>query len=186
MNSFKAHIQDRTWQYWLILIGLVLVSGGCWIGLNQEASQDMDVTNAETAPIVGSLAPEISLNTLSGEKVNLSDFRGKPVLVNFWATWCGPCRIEMPEFQATHQEYGADFVILAINATAQDNGDIDGFVEEMGLTFPILLDEAGDVMDAYQIFGLPTSIFIDREGVIHTIHRGLVNQALIEAMLSDL
>ena len=134
------------------------------------------------APMEGFLAPDFELITLNGETLSLSDFRGKVVLVNFWASWCPPCRSEMPAMQEIYQQYGPDdFVILAVNNTQADNlADIQNFVDERGLTFPILLDNTGQVSAAYQVRSLPTSFFIDREGIIREV---VIGSPMAEALL---
>ena len=120
------------------------------------------------APREDFLAPTFELATIAGEPVSISDLRGQPVILNFWASWCPPCRAEMPAFQQAWQEYGdSDLMILAVNATHQDSlPDIERFIELNGLTFPILLDTNGAVSAIYQIRSLPTTILINREGRI--------------------
>ncbi|MBE7550442.1 MAG: TlpA family protein disulfide reductase [Anaerolineales bacterium] len=177
--------------FWLALIGLVIVLGGLWIAyssslLSSLASQGENVT-LEPAPVVGHPAPDFALPTLEGETVRLSDFKGKPVLVNFWATWCGPCRSEFPDFQKAAVDNAGDLVIIGINNTTTDQKDqIPAFLEEFGVTFPIVLDESGDTAKAYNILGLPTSIFIDRNGNVNEIFTGPINKAYIEAKLSEM
>ena len=145
-------------------------------------------SGAPDAPVglqVGQRAPEFSAPNLDGEPVALSDFRGRPVLINFWATWCGPCREEMPDFQQLYDLRGADeFVVLAVNYLESPE-QIAPFVEELGLSFPVVLDESGAVNDLYgdRIQGYPTSILIDGDGVIVRHFPGLVNAAqLIDAL----
>lgn len=177
--------------FWLALIGLVIVLGGLWIAyssslLSSLASQGENVT-LEPAPVVGHPAPDFALPTLEGETVRLSDFKGKPVLVNFWATWCGPCRSEFPDFQKAAVDNAGDLVIIGINNTTTDQKDqIPAFLEEFGVTFSIVLDESGDTAKAYNILGLPTSIFIDRNGNVNEIFTGPINKAYIEAKLSEM
>ncbi|HHY73343.1 MAG TPA: redoxin domain-containing protein [Bacillus bacterium] len=125
----------------------------------------------------GNLAPDFELVTLTGEKVKLSDYRGKKVLLNFWASWCGPCRAEMPDMQELHEEGRKDFVILAVNATQTEasNESAIKFIKEFGLTFPIAFDEKGTVVKTYQVIALPTSYFIDSEGKINDKHTGTLS-----------
>ncbi|MBT3313029.1 MAG: redoxin domain-containing protein, partial [Anaerolineae bacterium] len=141
------------------------------------------------APQKGFLAPDFTLETLEGESVTLSDLRGKVVLLNFWATWCPPCRAEMPAFQEAYIDYeDKDFVIVAVNATLQDNpNDIRDFITEFGLSFPILLDAEGEANRLYQVQSLPTSFFIDKEGVIsEVVIGGPIAEALIRARIEEL
>lgn len=116
---------------------------------------------------IGNTAPDFELETLSGKRVKLSDYRGQRVMVNFWATWCPPCRAEMPDIQKFHQA-NDDIVILAINLTQTEPGlqQIQDFVDEFGLTFPVLLDVDIQVATAYQIRPIPSSFLIDSNGII--------------------
>lgn len=127
----------------------------------------------------GDRAPDFSLTTLDGEEAQLSDYRGEKVLVNFWATWCPPCRAEMPDLQKVHEE--KDVVILGINLTETktETEDVDPFIEEFGITFPILLDEDSEVSTQYQISPIPTNFLIDSQGIIHNVAYGAVNYDLL-------
>ncbi|MFK8793743.1 peroxiredoxin family protein [Planococcus plakortidis] len=121
----------------------------------------------------GELAPDFELTTLEGEEMRLSDYRGQAVILNFWATWCPPCRAEMPHMQTFYEkQQGNDVEVLAVNLTTEDRGmaEIEKFVEEFDLEFPIPMDIDGDIGALYQAFSIPTSYIIDREGrVLHKI-----------------
>jgi cytochrome c-type biogenesis protein len=138
---------------------------------------------------VGQRAPDFTAQTLNGQTVSLSSYQGQVVLLNFWATWCGPCREEMPDFQAIYDVHGADgFAVLAVNNTPTERhlDDVSGFVDELSLTFPIVLDESGAINDnIYRdvISGYPTSLLIDADGVIVQHFPGLVQGGeLLEAL----
>lgn len=139
-------------------------------------------TNETSAPQAGFPAPDFSLQTPTGETYTLSELKGKAVLVNLWATWCPPCRAEMPAIQNIYDEYkDQGFIVLAINMTTQDNPlNIAPFATEYNLTFPILLDETGEISAAYQLRSLPSSYFIDREGVISEV---VIGGPMAEALL---
>ncbi|MFS0672589.1 peroxiredoxin family protein [Ornithinibacillus sp. 179-J 7C1 HS] len=128
---------------------------------------------------VGNKAPDFQLQTLSGDTVKLSDFRGNRVMINFWATWCPPCRAEMPDMERFHQD--KDVVILAVNLTDTEPSleDIEKFSDEYKLTFPILLDENLDVATLYMIQPIPTTYMVDSNGIIGFRAFGAMNYDLM-------
>jgi peroxiredoxin len=137
----------------------------------------------------GKPAPDFRLKTLDGNEIKLSDLRGKTVLINLWASWCPPCRYEMPGIQAAYEKFNSKgLVVLGINFTAQDNlQDVRDFVTELKLTFPILLDESGDVSAGlYGMRGLPTSYFIDTQGILQRIQVGAMLPEKIEEFLLEI
>lgn len=113
---------------------------------------------------VGNIAPDFTLLNLEGEEVSLSDFRGKHVYLNFWATWCSFCDMEMPDLQRVYEE-NDDIVVLGVNVMEKLN-EVKPYVEENGLTFPVVLDEEGMMGSLYLVRGMPTTYFINKEGVI--------------------
>ncbi|MFM8320672.1 MAG: redoxin domain-containing protein [Chloroflexota bacterium] len=164
----------------LFSIGLLL-AGAAWTWASR--ADPADVTGgAIPAPQTGFLAPEFTLNDLDGQPVELAGLRGKAVLVNVWASWCGPCRAEMPAMQRVYQDYRErGLVILGVNAANQDNPDqARSFIAEQGLTFPILLDERGQVSELYAVRSLPTSFFIDPQGMIQEV---IIGGPMSEALL---
>ena len=179
---------------WAGLVVIILIAVGIWGVFKFSSSADSanrveveNVTGLDPAPKIGHPAPDFRLRTLAGQEVALSDFRGQPVVINFWATWCGPCRVEMPHFQEAYTAYQNEVVVLGVNLTERDNpDDIPGFVEEFGLTFPILFDEQGEVAQLYNAFGQPASVFVDAGGVVHTVFYGPVNKPFIDARISEL
>lgn len=138
---------------------------------------------------VGQLAPNFTLQSLDGTDISLSDYIGRPVLINFWATWCAPCRREMPELVKAYNEHENEgFVILAVDLAHQDDIDaVQAFVEEFEMTFPVLLDETGEVSDElYNLIGLPMSVFINREGRIVHIYVGLMLPDQIDEFVNEI
>lgn len=130
---------------------------------------------AATGLAIGKTAPDFTLQTLDGEQVKLSDFRGQAVFVNFWATWCPPCRAEMPDMQKLYDD--KDIEILAVNMTDSEKSEegVASFVADMQLSFPVLMDTEGDISDAYNVKAYPTSYMIDAEGKISHIAYGAMN-----------
>ena len=132
-------------------------------------------------------AQDFTLTTLQGEQVSLSDYKGKIVILNFWTSWCGPCKEEMPHMQSFSEKH-PDIQMLAVNLTSMDLGldAVKQFVEEYRLTFPILLDEADAVGKAYNILTIPTSYIIDREGRVFKEVIGPMDETMMEELISDL
>ncbi|MDS9473119.1 peroxiredoxin [Sporosarcina pasteurii] len=127
--------------------------------------------DVESGIDVGHHAPDFELKTLTGEVVKLSDYRGKTVMLNFWASWCPPCRVEMPHMETYYQEYKDqdNIEILAVNMTTLERGSqekVPEFVDKHGLTFPILMDEKGEIMDLYKVMVYPTTYIVNPDGVI--------------------
>lgn len=114
---------------------------------------------------VGEQAPPFTARSLDGGTVSLEDFRGRVVVLNFWATWCGPCRVEMPEFERYQARLGDRVAILGVNMQEPPTL-VAPFVRQYALTFPILLDESGAIAAPYRVTGLPTSVILDRAGII--------------------
>ncbi len=141
------------------------------------------------SPREGFSAPDFTLDLLGGGQVQLSGLRGQPVMINLWASWCPPCRAEMPAIEKVYQAYNdRGLVVLAVNTTFQDNeADAAAFVREFGLTFPIPLDRDGSVSKRYQLRGLPSTFFVDRSGIIRSVVvGGPMSEALIQSKVEEL
>lgn len=133
---------------------------------------------------VGAKAPDFELKTLAGDTVKLSDLKGKKVMLNFWATWCPPCKAEMPAMEEFHKEAGDDVVILAVNI--DPHLDVKAFIDENGITFPIPLDEEDKVNETYQVLSIPTTYFIDTKGNIGNKYIGAMNLDAMKQYTKDL
>lgn len=145
--------------------------------------------NIQSIAQIGKPAPDFSLKTIDGKSLKLTDLRGKAVLINLWASWCPPCRDEMPGIQVAYEKYkDKGLVVLGIDFTVQDHVvDVKAFIQEFKLTFPILLDETGDVSAVlYGMRGLPTSYFIDPAGVIQRIQVGAMLPEKIDEYLAEI
>ena len=161
-----------------VILLLMVVSGlfiaSCSTGTNQN-------------PVIGEPAPDFQYQDADGQSVSLSDLQGKPVLINFWATRCSPCRMEMPYLQQVYTEWsGKGLVFLAIN-----NGDsasrVGEFMQSQGFSFPVLLDTRGSITQSYNIVGLPTTFFIDKDGIIQDLKVGAFRSvAEIESRFSKI
>lgn len=158
---------------WLVLAMMVVACAGP----GAEAAQGVNQ---------GNRARDFTLETLEGAELSLQDYRGNVVLVNFWATWCAPCRDEIPDIQATYEAYQDDgFVVLGVNVE-ESRQQVEPFVAALGMTYPVLLDETGQVLKMYRAIGLPMSVILDRDGVIQVRHVGYVTAAQLERYLAQL
>ena len=162
-----------------------MLGGLGWLWLTRARADDTS-QGFITAPQKGFLSPDFSLLTTDGELITLSDLRGQPILLNIWASWCSPCRIEMPAMERTYQENKSKgYLVLAVNATNQDDlNKAIAFIKEKEITFPILLDQKGEISKLFQVRALPTSFFIDRHGIIQeVVVGGPMSEALINILV---
>lgn len=190
MTFFPPDKQVSKWVY-ITFVALVLGTG--WIFLSRAPRANTTDGSPPPSPREGFSAPGFTLELLNdgnpGRDVSLADYRGQVVMINLWATWCPPCREEMPAIEKVYQEYkDKGLVVLAINTTFQDSEtDVRAFVKEYELDFPILLDRTGDVSKRYQLRGLPSTFFIDRKGVIQlVVVGGPMAETLIRSRVENL
>ncbi len=144
-----------------------------------KASENEDVAGGEVGLQKGQKAPDFELQTMEGETVKLSDYRGQKVMINFWATWCPPCRAEMPDMQKFYENEDIEILAVNLTQTESDASDVTEFVDDFGLTFPILMDEKIAVANQYEIKPIPTSYFVDSEGYIQYVALGAMNYDLM-------
>ncbi len=171
-SGSSINIQVRmSFNIWKRLLWAFLILGAGWTFLSRVPVSAQTSSELPASPRIGFQAPDFTLDLLDGSEMTLSDFKGQVVLVNLWASWCPPCRTEMPTIEAAYQAYKErGFLVLGVNTTDQDSEqDAAAFVRQIGVTFPILLDRVGEVSRAYQLRGLPTSFFIDGDGIIRAI-----------------
>lgn len=138
------------------------------------------------APYPQNIAPDFTLNQLNGAPLALSAFKGKPVLINFWATWCPPCRSELPALETAYQKYQDKVAFIAVDVK-EDPTTVAAMVQELGLSFPIVLDSDGQISNGlYEVRGIPTSIFVDANGIVSARHVGPLDETTIENYLAPL
>jgi thiol-disulfide isomerase/thioredoxin len=147
-----------------------------------DPTAEPEVLTAEEDQGEVDYAPDFTLSDLDGNPVSLADYSGTPLLVNFWATWCPPCRAELPLIQQYQDQYAGDFVVLAVDG-AETAEDVRSFVEPQGYTMMFLLDTDYAVAELYQVRGFPTSVFIDADGVIQKVHIGELTEPILIAYL---
>lgn len=133
---------------------------------------------------IGAPLGNFALSDLGGKTVQLSDFSGRPVLINAWATWCPPCQDEMPDLQAYYRAHGQQgLVILAVNA-GESAARAGAFASMLGLTFPVLLDPAESLMDTLHINDFPTTILVGRDGLVKAVHIGRMTPQMLDAEIT--
>ncbi len=128
-------------------------------------------SGGDEAPEVGHMAPSFKLPDLDGHSVSLEDFRGKIVMLDFWATWCGPCRLTMPVLEKLQKEYSKDLVLLAVNL-GEEPESVRSYVKAQNITSTVLLDQDGNVGQAYQSESIPMQVVIDKKGVVRRVTVG--------------
>lgn len=168
-------------RYWVRRIVFLIL-----IGMVGFTIYQMTVGSEPKQPNVGDIAPDFELQTLDGKKMRLSDLKGKVVMLNFWATWCPPCKQEMPVMQEAYQKYkDQGFEIAAVNIGETDVA-VQSFAKTQGLTFPIWLDYNKDITRQYKIGPIPSSFFIDANGIVAKKNEGPVNLAQLSGYIQEL
>ena len=186
MNGFVDILRDS--KRWAGITLVILVVGAGWISISAVPAYST-TGGLIPSPKEGFLAPDFTLETLDGGEITLSELRGQPVILNLWASWCPPCRAEMPALQRVYEanrESGLE--ILAVNMTSQDSqSSAETFVDQNALTFTIPLDRLGLVSNIYQSRALPSTFFVDRQGVIQkVVIGGPMSEVLIESVVEML
>ncbi len=161
------------------LIFLGVVAG--WLLRREAASSAVEASGG----LVGQPAPDFTLQDLDGRTWHLRDLQGRVVVLNMWATWCEPCKVEMPLLQTLAVNHPHDVVILGVNY-GEDPAAVQAFAQKYGLTFPLLLDPERVVVRRYGARGLPTTVFIDRDGIVRGIHLGALSPDDVRAQLHPL
>ncbi|MFC4712684.1 peroxiredoxin family protein [Planococcus dechangensis] len=183
----------------LLTVAIVIIALAVWAVIDNQREEralnnmalgsNVDFLPTDEGLARGEAAPDFELTTLTGEQMRLSDYRGKAVILNFWATWCPPCRAEMPHMQDFYEnQQDNDVEVVAVNLTTEDRGlsTIENFVEEYALSFPIPMDVDGEIGALYQAFSIPTSYVIDREGIVRHKIVGPMNEEMMNGFIEEI
>lgn len=176
-------MMPTTRSAYLVLIVITALLGTGYIWLTRPDPTTANPPGLTPAPRPGYVAPDFTLTTLSGDDLTLSDLRGQAVVLNFWASWCGPCRAEMPAFEAAYLANRDTTIFVGVNV-GEDATTAGSYVAEVGVTYPIPLDPNADIARLYRINGFPTTFFIDEFGVIHDMTVGGLNLPALQAELT--
>jgi peroxiredoxin len=172
----------------LVLLILILIGVNIWMGqFEKDASKPADnpFANLISKPKIGSPVPDFELPTLDGKKVSVSRLRGKSVVLNFWASWCASCIVEMPLLQTASEKHPDDLKVLAINIE-EPASTVDAYTKKYPFKLPILLDLDGKVAHNFGVFAYPTSIFIDKEGIIRSQYVGQLDEIQLQKKLETI
>jgi thiol-disulfide isomerase/thioredoxin len=173
------------------LVGVMVVAwlfyaGGLDSIRSTVASLTQPAPASATTADIGQAAPSLKLPLVGGGEADLASYKGRPVILSFWATWCDPCRAEMPVFEQAQQQYrDLGLVVLGVDFQEQDP-EIIAFLGQIGVTFPSLVDRTGEVTRQWRATGLPTTFLIDRQGVIQDVRVGAFTDDMLQGKLTKL
>ncbi|MCZ2127386.1 MAG: TlpA family protein disulfide reductase [Anaerolineales bacterium] len=185
MNPFKKY--EQIWALTFLGLGLIALGIAAFLWKDRLASAAASSDFSAIPATTNYPAPEMNLVfALDGEPATLSDYRGSVVLVNLWATWCPPCKEEMPTLQSFYEKYKSQgFVLLAINQ-GETEAQVTPFIREFGLTFPVWLDQSSETGRAFQTLNLPSSYVIDRDGQVRLMWIGGISKKNLEKYVPTL
>jgi len=173
-----------------VLVG-VLIAGAVWFFDRPGAASSQSVTVTASAngaePRVGKPAPDFELTMVDGTKARLSDFKGKPVWINFWASWCPPCRAENPDIQDVYNEHhDADGLVLLAAAIGEGKDAVTSYMQRADLHYPVGADTDTQIAADYRVLGIPTHVFVDRDGIVREIRVGAMSKKTMEKKVAEI
>jgi len=164
-NAMKDKVEDNSFQ----------MAGENTDGNTNDTDANGTDTNADNEKVV---APDFTMTDKDGNEVKLSNFAGKPIVLNFWASWCGPCQMEMPDFEEMYKTYGEEVAFVMVNMTDGSQETVESatqFITEKGYTFPVYYDTKMEGAYYYSVYSLPTTYFIDAEGYVSASNKGMIS-----------
>lgn len=170
---------------WTAVLLFLVIFGLFWIEETRTIGAGDSTQVAVEAAIVGYTAPDFALQTPSGDTVRLSELRGQPLVLNFWATWCGPCRAEMPALLRLEAAYAGRAQVIGVNQ-GESAATITAFATELAIDYPLLIDRNHAINRQYGVRGLPTTLFIDADGIIRDQLVGAASEAVLATKLASL
>ncbi|AQS55724.1 TlpA family protein disulfide reductase [Novibacillus thermophilus] len=175
---------------WVGIVIILLIVGAVFMNQSREGQQQTAKVvepDRDVKPQEGFAAPDFTLQSLSGETVQLYENNGKPSLINFWASWCPPCKVEMPDLQEAYDTYGDQVNFLMVDLTFNDDLDeMTQYIESNSFTFPVLLDETGDTASQYQVVAIPSTYIVDKNGIIVSKVQGAMSREQIQDTMKRL
>jgi cytochrome c biogenesis protein CcmG, thiol:disulfide interchange protein DsbE len=173
-----------------VLVGIAIVGIVWYFDSPSSAASSQNITLTATAsgpaPRVGQVAPDFTVQDVNGNLHKLSDYRGSPVWINFWASWCPPCRAENPDIQAVYDANSAAGLVVLGIAIGEDTGTVKDYAGRAGLTYTIGLDGGTDIAATYRIVGIPTHFFIDRDGILRDWRIGSLSKDTMDAKVAEI
>lgn len=168
----------------VVLLGVIVAftALGCGRLPGTDSAPDVSATNSKKAA-------DFTVTDMDDNQVSLSDSFGKPIIVNFWATWCGPCRAELPAFDNAYKKYGDEIVFMMVNLTdgyRDVEGDVKDFVAENAYSFPVYFDTENSASAAYGISSIPLTVFIDKNGSVYDSHISSMSEETLEKYINAL
>ena len=168
----------------VLLIAVVLVGAFVAAPRQKDAEAALEETEAQQ-----NLAPDFSMFDIDGNEIKLSDFRGKPVILNFWASWCGPCKAEMPDFEEAYKTYGEDIQFLMVNLTDGSSETVEsalGYIWSQNYTFPVYYDISIEGAMKYSVRAIPVTYFIDADGAVKAFNEGMITADVLQDNIAAL
>ncbi len=182
---------DKKLKYIIIVIIFILVMIGIsrvYTILNAKIqNEEIQKENIKSQETISNQAKDFSVYNDKGEVVKLSAFKGKPIVINFWTTWCGYCKVEMKYFEELYNQYKDEVVFLMVNSTIEDDKDVaNKYITEQGYTFSIYYDINGSAITTYKITGYPITMFINKDFQISRIHQGMINLETLQKNINSI